>query len=122
MKGVSTRFGIFFPGFPWLRLGEITIAQTCKLNRCSDSFLKPEIFISGFYLFFLGLNSLQTSEICIRRIPEHRDFTFKKAKCEAGGAEDKVNQSDCQVTIYAILTSLPYESGDFHLSKYTTKY
>src|SRR5690625_6473311 len=80
MKGVSTRFGVFFPGFPRLRLGEITIPQTCKLNRCSDSLLKPEIFISGLYLFFLGLNILQASEICIRRIPELRDLDRKSTR------------------------------------------
>src|SRR5690625_271339 len=111
MKGVSTRFGVFFPGFPRLRLGEITIPQTCKLNRCSDSLLKPEIFISGLYLFFLGLNILQASEICIRRIPELREFTFKKAMCEAGGSEDKVTQSICQVTIYRLRKVLPVEIG-----------
>src|SRR5690625_3824634 len=96
MKGVSTRFGVFFPGFPRLRLGEITIPQTCKLNRCSDSLLKPEIFISGLYLFFLGLNILQASEICIRRIPELRDFTFKKAMCEAGGSRSEEHTSELQ--------------------------
>src|SRR5690625_6865878 len=111
MKGVSTRFGVFFPGFPRLRLDEITIPQTCKLNRCSDSLLKPEIFISGHYLFFLGLNILQAAELCIRRIPELRDFTLNKAMCEAGGSEDKVTQSTCQVTIDTILEVLLSESS-----------
>src|SRR5690625_7825759 len=100
MKGVSTRFGVFFPGFPRLRLGEITIPQTCKLNRCSDSLLKPEIFISGHYLFFLGLNILHASEICIRRNTEFRDLTFKQAMCDDGGSEDQLTKSICDVTFY----------------------
>src|SRR5690625_1780872 len=122
MKGVSARFGVFFPGLPWLSLSAITIPQTCKLNRSSNSFLKPEIFISGFYQFFLGLNSLQASEICIRRISEFRDFTFKKAMCEAGGSEDKITQSICQVTIYPNLKILPCEIGIFCFRKCTAKY
>src|SRR5690625_7449668 len=107
MKGVSTRFGVFFPGFPRLRLGEITIPQTCKLNRCSDSLLKPENFISGLYLFFLGLNILQASESCIRRIPELRDFAIKKAMRVAGGSGDKANQRIWQTTSNPMMVILP---------------
>src|SRR5690625_4543781 len=79
---------------------------------------------SSFTIYTLSLHDALpiSSEICIRRIPELRDFTFKKAMCEAGGSEDKVTQSVCQVTIYPILKILPCEIGVFCFRKCTAKY